>query len=68
MGAIETALRAARHTDHGSDNLWNPNWDITNDKPQRGSANGRLIVYTCKVPAIMEGFKKVRVVFFKTND
>ena len=49
-------------------NLWNPNWDITNDKPQRGSANGRLIVYTCKVPAIMEGFKKVRVVFDKIND
>jgi len=26
------------------------------------------VVYTCKVPAVMEGFKKIRVVFFKIND
>jgi hypothetical protein len=27
-----------------------------------------LIIYTCKVPAVIEGFKKIRVEFFKIND
>jgi hypothetical protein len=27
-----------------------------------------LIVYTCKVPAVVEGFKKIRVAFFKIKD
>jgi len=27
-----------------------------------------LIVYTCKVPAVVEGYKKIRVAFFEIND
>ena len=27
-----------------------------------------LIVYTCKVPAVVEGFKKIKVAFFEIND
>jgi len=29
---------------------------------------GGYVIYTCNVPAIVEGFKKIRVVFFKIND
>jgi hypothetical protein len=29
---------------------------------------GGYVVYSCKMPAVVEGFKKIRVAFFKIND
>ena len=37
------------------------------DIPQWWTLGG-YVVYTCKMPAVVEGFKKIRVVFFKIND
>ena len=34
----------------------------------RSHSRGWLIVYLCKTPAVVEGYKKIRVAFFKIND
>jgi hypothetical protein len=37
------------------------------DIPRQWTLGG-YVVYTCKMPAVVEGFKKIRVAFFKIND
>ena len=36
--------------------------------PKVGPPPRWLIVYSCKVPAVVEGYKKIRVAFFEIND
>ena len=36
--------------------------------PKVGPPPRWLIVYTCKVPAVVEGYKKIRVAFFEIDD
>ena len=41
---------------------------ILKEEVQWNPSRRWLIVYTCKVPAVVEGYKKIRVAFFEIND
>ena len=43
-------------------------WQFLKGKYHWSLSRRWMIVYVCKMPAVVEGFKKIRVVFFKKND